>query len=88
MPLPPRSPATPPKATPPALPAWQWPLILGLAGLGLALSLGFAGRWGGAIMLPVAGFTLAGLLLIWLGLGRRYRARQTLAWHSRERSWN
>ena len=34
------------------------------------------------------GLCLGGVLLVWFSLGRRHRGTQTLAWRSRERSWN
>jgi len=77
-----------PDAGPARSPAWRWPVILRLAGLGMALSLAIAGHWGAGIVLPAAGFTLLGLVLVWLVPGRRHRLGQTLAWHRRERSWN
>jgi drug/metabolite transporter (DMT)-like permease len=85
MTLPP--PIRPPAAERPASPAWRWLLLLGLAGLFLALALGFAGLRDGGSLRPAAGLALAGLLALGLGLGRRHRAHQALTWHGRARRW-
>jgi len=88
MPLPPNPPAKPPTAAAAPLPAWRWPLILGLACIALALILGIAGPARSGARLPAWGFALGGVLLVWFSLGRRHRGTQTLASRSRERSWN
>ena len=88
MPLPPRLPARPPFAEPPAPPGWRWLLLLGLVGLILALTLGIIGLRSGGTVRPAAGFGLGGMLLVVLGLSRWYRASQALTWHSRERRWH
>ena len=87
FPLPPARPARPwPPATP-APPGWRWPLIVGLLGLGLALMMGVAGLRTVETLQSAACFSLAGLLLLLLGLGRRYRSHQARTWHYQPLPW-
>ena len=88
VPLPRARPVRPRAAAPSAPPGWRWLLIVGLLGLGLALKMGVNGLRTIETLQSAACFGLAGLLLLLLGLGRRYRSHQARTWHYQPFPWH